>query len=118
MIKEVLKAVLSALIQTVPGPVIGGISFVLFGVISSSGLRILVDNKVDFNEKRNLMIASVILVIGIGNAYLQIGTFQFTGVGVATVVGIILNLILPKHALSERWDGDKDDWKKGTKEEA
>jgi uracil permease len=106
---------LSALIQTIPGPVIGGISFVLFGVISSSGLRILVDNKVDFNEKRNLMIASVILVIGIGNAYLQIGSFQFTGVGVATVVGIILNLILPKHALSEHWDDDKDNWKKDQK---
>ena len=106
---------MSALIQTIPGPVIGGISFVLFGVISSSGLRILVDNKVDFNEKRNLMIASVILVIGIGNAYLQIGSFQFTGVGVATVVGIILNLILPKHALSEHWDDDKDDWKRDQK---
>ncbi|HIY92643.1 MAG TPA: NCS2 family nucleobase:cation symporter [Candidatus Companilactobacillus pullicola] len=103
---------LSALIQTIPGPVIGGISFMLFGVISSSGLRILVDNKVDFNEKRNLMIASVILVIGIGNAYLQMGSFQFTGVGVATVVGIVLNLILPKHALSENWDEKQDDWKK------
>lgn len=92
---------LSALIQTVPGPVIGGISFVLFGVIAASGLRILVENKVDFNLKRNLMIGSVILVIGIGNAYLQIGTFQFTGIGVATVVGILLNLILPQQARSE-----------------
>lgn len=92
---------LSALIQTIPGPVIGGISFILFGVIASSGLRILVDNKVDFNRKRNLMIASVILVIGIGNAYLEIGSFQFTGIGVATVMGILLNLILPREALSE-----------------
>lgn len=92
---------LSALIQTIPGPVIGGISFVLFGVIASSGLKLLVDNKVDFNKKHNLMIASVILVIGIGNAYLKVGTFQFTGIGVATVVGIVLNLILPKKALSE-----------------
>ncbi|WP_434735160.1 uracil-xanthine permease family protein [Companilactobacillus sp.] len=92
---------LSALIQTIPGPVIGGISFILFGVIASSGLRILVDNKVDFNRKRNLMIASVILVIGIGNAYLEIGTFQFTGIGVATIMGILLNLILPREALSE-----------------
>src|SRR5699024_11741358 len=98
-----------------PGPVIGGISFVLFGDISSSGLRILVDNKVDFNEKRNLMIASVILVISIGNAYLQIGSFQFTGVCVATVVGIVLNLILTKHDLSEHWDDDKDNWKKDKK---
>lgn len=92
---------LSALIQTIPGPVIGGISFVLFGVIASSGLRILVTDKVDFNKKRNLMIASVILVVGIGNAYLKIGTFQFTGIGVATILGIVLNLILPQKALSE-----------------
>ena len=61
------------------------------------------------------MIASVILVIGIGNAYLQIGTFQFTGVGVATVIGIVLNLILPKYALSENWDDDKDKWEKDKK---
>ncbi|WP_129044515.1 uracil-xanthine permease family protein [Companilactobacillus metriopterae] len=92
---------LSALIQTVPGPVIGGISFVLFGVIASNGLKILIDNKVDFSQKRNLMIGSVILVIGIGNAMLQIGSFQFSGIGVATIFGIALNLILPKEARSE-----------------
>jgi len=61
------------------------------------------------------MIASVILVIGIGNAYLQVGSFQFTGVGVATVVGILLNLILPKHALSENWNEDKDNWQENKK---
>lgn len=92
---------LSALIQSIPLPVIGGISFLLFGVIASSGLRILIDNKVDFNKKRNLMIASLILVIGIGNAYLQVGQYQFSGLAIATVLGIILNLILPKKAKSE-----------------
>lgn len=59
---------LSALIQSIPTPVIGGISFLLFGVIASSGLRVLIDKQVDFDKKRNLMIGSSILVIGIGNA--------------------------------------------------
>ena len=93
---------LSALIETIPKPVIGGISFLLFGVIASSGLRVLIDNRVDFDKKRNLMIASVILVIGIGNAYLQLGQYQFSGLAVAAVLGIILNLILPREARSER----------------
>ena len=93
---------LSALIETIPKPVIGGISFLLFGVIASSGLRVLIDNRVNFDKKRNLMIASVILVIGIGNAYLQLGQYQFSGLAVAAVLGIILNLILPKEARSER----------------
>lgn len=92
---------LSAVIQSIPLPVIGGISFLLFGVIASSGLRILVDNQIDLNRNRNLMITSSVLVIGIGNAFLQMGTFQFSGVAVATVVGIGLNLILPKRAASE-----------------
>lgn len=95
---------LSALIQSIPGAVIGGISFLLFGVIASSGLRIIVDNKIDFNLKRNLMIASTILVIGIGNAYLQLGQTQFSGLAVATVLGIVLNLVLPAQAASEKDD--------------
>ncbi|MFD1421965.1 uracil-xanthine permease family protein [Lactiplantibacillus songbeiensis] len=93
---------LSALIQSIPSPVIGGVSFLLFGVIASSGMRILIDNKVDFNQKRNLMIASAVLVIGIGNAYLQLGSFQFSGLAVATVLGIIMNLVLPKAAVNEK----------------
>lgn len=93
---------LSALIQSIPLPVIGGISFLLFGVIASSGLRILVDNQIDFNRNRNLMIASSVLVIGIGNAFLQIGTFQFSGVAVATIVGILLNLVLPEKSRNEK----------------
>ncbi len=91
----------SAVILSIPGPVIGGISFLLFGVIASSGLRILIDNKINFDEKRNLIIASVILVIGIGGAYFQFGSLTLSGMSLATVVGIVLNLILPKHAQSE-----------------
>lgn len=93
---------LSALIETIPSPVIGGISFLLFGVIASSGLRVMIEKQIDFNAKRNLMISSVILVIGIGNAYLQLGKYQFSGLAVAAVLGIILNLVLPQKAFGER----------------
>lgn len=97
---------LSALIQSIPGAVTGGVSFLLFGVIAASGLRIIVENKIDFNLKRNLMIASSVLVIGIGNAYLQVGEgndiIQFSGVAIATVLGIFLNLVLPEKAASEK----------------
>ncbi|WP_127848181.1 uracil-xanthine permease family protein [Lacticaseibacillus hulanensis] len=92
---------LSALIRSIPSPVIGGISFLLFGVIASNGLRVLIDNKIDFNKKRNLMIASTILVIGIGNASLQFGNYTFSGLALATVIGIILNLVLPAKAANE-----------------
>ncbi|MHC9532647.1 uracil permease [Dellaglioa sp. BT-FLS60] len=93
---------ISALIQSIPGPVIGGISFLLFGVIASSGLRILIDNKIDYDKKRNLMITASILVLGIGGMYLKIGDLQLTSIALATVVGIALNLILPKEAKSEK----------------
>lgn len=93
---------LSALIESIPSPVIGGISFLLFGVIASSGLRVMISNKIDFDKKRNLMIASAILVIGIGNAYLQLGQYQFSGLAVAAILGIVLNLILPQQAASEK----------------
>ncbi|MCD5548096.1 uracil-xanthine permease family protein [Lactobacillus delbrueckii] len=92
----------SAVIESIPTPVIGGISFLLFGMIAANGLRILVDNKVDFEKKRNLVIASAILVIGIGGTYLKIGSFQLTSIGLATVFGILLNLILPEKAASEQ----------------
>lgn len=90
-----------ALIQTIPSPVIGGISMLLFGIIASSGLRNLVESGVDYKDKRNLTISSVILVIGIGGGLLAFPLgkgmmFQMGGVALATLVGIILNLVLPK----------------------
>lgn len=93
---------LSALIESIPSPVIGGISFLLFGVIASSGLRVMIEDYVDFNQKRNLMISSVILVIGIGNAYLKLGQYEFSGLAVAAILGIVLNLVLPQKAASEQ----------------
>ncbi|EOB3347163.1 solute carrier family 23 protein [Enterococcus faecalis] len=92
---------LSALILSIPGPVISGISFVLFGVIAASGLKILIDNKINFDKKKNLLIASVILVIGIGGLVFKVGTFELSSMALATVLGIVLNLILPENARSE-----------------
>ena len=92
---------LSALILSIPGPVISGISFVLFGVIAASGLKILIDNKINFDKKKNLLIASVILVIGIGGLVFKVGTFELSSMASATVLGIVLNLILPENARSE-----------------
>lgn len=90
-----------ALIQTIPTPVIGGISMLLFGIIASSGLRTLVESGVDYASKRNLTISSVILVIGIGGGLVafKMGkdlSFELGGVALATVVGIILNFVLPE----------------------
>jgi uracil permease len=92
---------LSALILSIPDPVISGISFVLFGVIAASGLKILIDNQIDFNKKKNLLIASVILVIGIGGLVFKAGTFELSSMALATVLGIALNLILPENARNE-----------------
>lgn len=93
---------LSALILSVPNPVISGISFVLFGSIAANGLKIMVDSNIDFDKKKNLLIASVILVIGIGGLVFQVGTFTLSAMALATVLGIVMNLILPETALSEK----------------
>lgn len=86
----------SALITTIPTAVMGGVSILLFGIIASNGMRMLIDNKVDLGKKRNLVISSVILVIGIGGAFIQVTEeVQIAGMALATVIGILLNLILP-----------------------
>jgi len=85
-----------ALIATIPTAVLGGISIMLFGIIASSGLRMLVDNNIDFGDKRNLVISSIILVIGIGGAKLHFtDTFVLEGMALAAIVGVLLNLVLP-----------------------
>ncbi|WP_100399406.1 solute carrier family 23 protein [Bacillus sp. FJAT-44742] len=87
---------IEALIASIPTAVMGGISILLFGIIASSGLRMLIDNQIDFGIKRNLIISSVILVIGIGGAFIQVSDdVQIAGMALATIIGILLNLILP-----------------------
>ena len=83
---------LSTLIQTVPGPVIGGISFLLYGMIGTSGIRILVDSQVDYGKSRNLILTSVIFVAGLSGITVTIGSVQLTGMVLACVVGMILGL--------------------------
>lgn len=89
-----------ALISTIPVPVMGGVSIVLFGVIAASGIRTLVDSGIDYGDKRNLVISSVILVLGIGGAELGFGEVKLHGMALATVAGILLNLVLPKNGTS------------------
>ena len=86
-----------AIVATIPTAVLGGISILLFGIIASSGLRMFVENNIDFSNNRNMVIASVILVIGIGGAALRLFDGQFTieGMALAAIVGVLLNLILP-----------------------
>ncbi|MDO5406243.1 MAG: uracil permease [Eubacteriales bacterium] len=84
---------LSMLISTIPGPVIGGISFLLYGMIGTSGLRILVDSKVDFARSRNQALTSVIFVTGLSGIAIKIGNIQLTGMVLACVVGMLLSLI-------------------------
>jgi len=97
---------LMAVIDTIPTAVLGGISILLFGIIASSGLRMLVDNGIDFGNNRNLVISSVILVIGIGGAKLEFSeSFAIEGMALAAIVGVILNLILPGLNKQEVDDG-------------
>lgn len=87
---------ISALLSTIPSPVMGGVSILLFGIIASSGLRMLVENNIDFKIKRNLIISSVILIVGIGGASVHIGDmFSLEGMALASIVGVLLNFVLP-----------------------
>lgn len=83
---------LAAVIQAMPEPVLGGVSLLLYGVIGTSGIRILVDSKVDYNKAQNLMLTSIILIIGISGAKIQMGTVEMKGMALATVVGILMSL--------------------------
>ena len=83
----------SALISTIPGPVIGGISILLYGMIGTSGLRILVDNAVDYSKSRNLTLTSVVFVVGLSGIALNMGDVQLTGMVLACVVGMALSLV-------------------------
>lgn len=90
-----------AIISTIPTPVMGGISAMLFGIIASAGIRTVVESGVDYSCKRNLTITSVILVIGIGGGAIRFPVgdslnFELAGIALATLIGILLNLLLPK----------------------
>lgn len=87
---------ISAIISSIPSCVLGGMSILLYGVIASNGLRILIDEQVDFSKQRNLIIASAMLVIGLGGAVFPLGgSATLSGTALAAIVGVLLNLILP-----------------------
>ncbi len=88
---------LNALLQSIPQAVLGGIMLLLFGSIAAVGIQNLMHNKVDFGVTRNVVIASIILTTGIGGAVLTAGSFSLSGIGLAALTGLVLNLILPKN---------------------
>lgn len=84
---------LAAAIQMIPLPVMGGVSLLLYGVIGASGIRVLIESKVDYNKAQNLILTSVILIIGVSGAKVNIGAAELKGMALATIVGIGLSLI-------------------------
>lgn len=88
----------TALISTIPNAVLGGMSILLYGVIASNGLKVMIEKRVDFGQVRNLIIASSMMVLGLGGAVLEIGAVTLSGTALSAIAGILLNLLLPKEA--------------------
>ena len=98
---------MTTLISTIPGPVIGGISFLLYGMIGASGIRVLVDAQVDYSKSRNQAMTAIVFVTGLSGISVQIGSIQLTGMVLACVVGMIMGLtfsILDKFKLTNDRD--------------
>lgn len=85
---------LSALISTIPGNVIGGVTFLLYGMIGTSGIRLLVDQKIDYSKSENLILTSIIFIAGLSGLSIKFGTIQLSGMVLSSVVAIILSLIM------------------------
>jgi uracil-xanthine permease len=85
-----------ALIQAIPLPVMGGVSIVVFGLIAIAGAKIWVDNKVDFSQNKNLLVAAITLILGTGDYTLKFGDFAFGGIGTATFGAVLLHLLLSR----------------------
>lgn len=92
---------MSALLKSIDPAVLGGIMLLLFGTIAGAGVKNLLEHKVDLGNARNLVIVSVTLTVGIGGAVLQFGSFTMQGIGLAAVVAVVLNLLLPKTKVAE-----------------
>jgi len=91
-----MVAKVSALLKAIPGAVLGGIMLLLFGMIAATGVNNMIQNRTNMSNSRNLIIVSLILTTGIGGAVLQMGTVSMTGIGLSAVIGVLLNLILPR----------------------
>ena len=91
----------TALVQTIPAPVLGGVSLLLYGFIAVNGLKVLIQNKTDFSKNKNIIVASAMLVLGLGGAAFSISTgnglaVTISGMSLAAIAGILLNLLLPE----------------------
>lgn len=101
---------LSAIIMSIPTAVMGGVSILLFGVIASSGIRLLVDQKVDYSKAKNLMLTAVVLIVGVCGVKIPVGKAALSGMTLATIVGMILSLLLwalEKAKLTNDFDTEK-----------
>ena len=97
----------SALIQTIPGPVMGGVSFLLYGMIGASGIRLMVDSKIDYSKARNLALTSVVFVVGLSGVAVNLGDVQLKGMSLAALVAMVLVLfmhILDKYRLTNEYE--------------
>ena len=107
----------TALVSTIPGPVLGGVSLLLYGFIAVNGLKVLIQNQIDFGKTKNVVVASSMLVLGLGGAAISIihGDLSVTisGMSLAAIIGILLNLLLPEDYVEE----EEKDKKEETKEE-
>jgi uracil permease len=83
----------AAIIQSIPGPVMGGITLLLYGVIASSGIRMLVEQKVDFSKSYNLALAAITFIVGVSGATINIGSVQLKGMALSAVVGTVLSIV-------------------------
>ncbi len=86
----------SAFLRSIPDSVLGGIMLLLFGMIAATGINNMIHNKTDMSNTRNLIIVSLILTTGIGGAVLEVGSVSMTGIGLSALIGVVLNLIIPK----------------------
>jgi len=104
-------SIFTALVATIPTPVMGGVLILLFGLIAGNGLKVMVDARVNLASMRNLIVVSTMLVIGLGNASIKLNdASSLTGMALAVIVGIILNLVLPQdkkepNSLEELFEG-------------
>ena len=98
--------------QKVPGPVMGGVSFLLYGMIGASGIRLMVDSKIDYSKARNLALTSVVFVVGLSGIAINLGQVQLKGMSLAAVVGMLLGLVmylLDKFKLTNEYEEDEPD---------
>lgn len=100
----------SSIIANIPAPVMGGVSLLLFGVIAASGLRIFVEQKVDFSKATNMILATLVLVVGISGISLNMGKVELKGMALATIVGMVLSLFFKLFEVLG-WSNEQEDEK-------